>query len=105
MAANIQKYMERRLAFPAHNIQEVCADLYMGHGTTLAGLVVGFPQLLLHMLVPSWTASRFAQRSGSHGHDSSATAARLGRVWRVTLYSADQLLWHLPDINPEEESS
>ena len=44
MAANIQKYMERRLAFPAHNIQEVCADLYMGHGTTLAGLVVSFPQ-------------------------------------------------------------
>lgn len=40
MAANIQRYMERRLAFPGHNIQEVCADLYMGHGTTLAGLVV-----------------------------------------------------------------
>lgn len=42
MASNIQRYMEHRLAFPAHNIQEVCADLYMGHGTTLAGLVVRF---------------------------------------------------------------
>lgn len=53
MAANIQRYMERRLAFPAHNIQEVCADLYMGHGTTLAGLVVSFPQPLQLILVPT----------------------------------------------------
>lgn len=30
MASNIQRYMERRLDFSGHNIQEVCADLYMG---------------------------------------------------------------------------
>jgi len=39
MASNIQKYMQTHLNFPAENISEVCADLYLGHGTTLAGLV------------------------------------------------------------------
>jgi hypothetical protein len=118
MAANIQKYMERRLAFPAHNIQEVCADLYMGHGTTLAGLVVSVPQFsathtcadlhmghgttlarlvvgslqpMLRTLVPSWTVSNFAQRCDSDGHVSSTAAAHLDPVWAVTRCSADQL--------------
>ena len=36
----VQRYMETKLDFPGHNVSAVCADLYLGHGTTLAGIVV-----------------------------------------------------------------
>lgn len=39
MAQNIQNYMYQRLGFSKDGVAAVCADLYLGHGTTLAGLV------------------------------------------------------------------
>jgi hypothetical protein len=42
VADKIRDYMVKKLKIPFEQVQELCAELYLNFGTTLAGLVVRF---------------------------------------------------------------
>lgn len=74
MASNIQRYMERRLDFSGHNIQEVCADLYMGESQPL-GSVAALDSMAQH-----WTCHATAAIEVPIRHLSSPESGLIARA-------------------------